>query len=103
MKLEWSKTARDNLESIRQYVSARSTASGQRVIASIIARCEQVAKFPLSGHVVTEFDYPQIRQVIVEQYRIVYHLAPDKTTIVAVVHSAQNWPGPDMARNKEDD
>jgi toxin ParE1/3/4 len=101
MNLEWSNTARSNLDSIRRYVSERSSSRTQRLVSSIVKRCEQIAAFPHSGHVVTELDYPQIRQVIVEQYRVVYHLAPDKITIVAIVHSAQNWPGPGIGRRND--
>lgn len=103
MKLEWSKTARDNLASIRDYISPRSSTGARRLILRIVERCEQAAEFPMSGHAVPEFNYAQIRQVVVDPYRIIYHLEPDKVTIIAIIHAAQDWPGSDLMGNTEHD
>ena len=53
-------------------------------------RGDQIAEFPLSGRQVREFGYAQVREVIEGEYRILYHVLPDRIEILAVVHGSMD-------------
>ena len=52
----------------------------------------QIAEFPLSGHVVPEFEHKQIREVFEGPYRIIYYIKADRIDVLAVIHATQELP-----------
>ncbi|WP_313888480.1 type II toxin-antitoxin system RelE/ParE family toxin [Nostoc spongiaeforme] len=54
-------------------------------------RSEQIAKFPLSGRIVPEFETEQIREVIEGSYRIIYYIKPEQIEVLAVIHGSQQF------------
>lgn len=49
-----------------------------------------MADFPLSGRIVPEYEFDQIREIIEYPYRIIYHIKSDQIDVLAVLHGAQN-------------
>ena len=62
MKVFWTETAINHLSSIYNYISQNSPQYAQRIVERLTHRSEQIAKFPLSGRIVPEFETKQIRQ-----------------------------------------
>ena len=62
-----------------------------RLIQKIIKRVDQISIFPLSGRVVPEFNTPNIRELIEGNYRIIYKVNTDSTSIgiVRIHHGAR--------------
>lgn len=89
MKVFWTDTAVNHLSSIYRYISQNSTQYAQSLVERLTRRSEQIARFPLSGRVVPEFETQQIREVIEGTYRIIYYIKPDRVDIIAVLHSSQ--------------
>ncbi|MEH1770774.1 MAG: type II toxin-antitoxin system RelE/ParE family toxin [Nostoc sp.] len=57
--------------------------------SAVTQRSEQIAQFPLSGRIVSEFETKQIREVIEGSYRIIYYIKSDQIDVLAVLHSSQ--------------
>ncbi|MEA1950673.1 MAG: type II toxin-antitoxin system RelE/ParE family toxin [Planctomycetota bacterium] len=55
-------------------------------------RSEQIAAFPLSGHIVPEYEVDDIREVFERPYRLIYRVTSDRVDVLAVVHGAQMLP-----------
>ena len=72
MKVFWTDTAVQHLSAIYTYIAHNSPRYAQRLIDRLTRRSEQIAKFPLSGRSVPEFETKQIREVIEGSYRIIY-------------------------------
>ena len=72
MKVFWTDTAVQHLSAIYTYIAQNSPGYAQRLIDRLTRRSEQIAKFPLSGRTVPEFETKQIREVIEGSYRIIY-------------------------------
>jgi plasmid stabilization system protein ParE len=53
---------------------------------------ERLGAFPESGRVVPELDKPEIREVIVRPYRIVYRRRPGLVEIATVFRSSRQLP-----------
>jgi len=56
--LRWTRRAREDLTSIRAYISEHSPNYAALVIGRIVAATDRVAQFPESGRAVPEFAQP---------------------------------------------
>lgn len=92
MIVHWTETAIKNLTGIYQYIAQNSPLYAQRVADKIIRRSEQIAVFPQSGRRVPEYDAPDIREIIERPYRLIYRIKADQIDVLAVIHSAQQFP-----------
>ena len=71
-KIIWSELALDDLKNIYDYISKDSIIYANRVIEKIILRIDQLENFPKSGRVVPELNNNSIRELIQNNYRIIY-------------------------------
>lgn len=53
---------------------------------------DRLADFPLSGRAVPEVGRPEIREVIVYSYRIIYRYTGDDVIVLTVHHGARPLP-----------
>ena len=91
-KLVWSPQSLQDLENIRDYVAADSPRYAALVVGRIIQGVERLTGFPESGRVVPERNDPQIREVIVRPYRVVYRLRPGVVEIATVFRASRMFP-----------
>jgi len=89
VKVVWTDTAKGNLRSIHSYISQSSPAYANRMMDRLTNRSKQIGAFPLSGRIVPEFDFGQIREVFEGSYRIIYHIRPDSIEVIGVVHMSR--------------
>jgi len=90
MNVRWTDTARGHLRAIRAYIAQDSPKHAAGMVERLLRRTRQITEFPLSGRQVPEYFVPQVREVIEGPYRIIYHVEPDKLTVLAVVHAARD-------------
>jgi hypothetical protein len=88
-KIIWSELALEDLKNIHDYISKDSIVYANRVIEKIILRIEQLESFPKSGRVVPELNNISIRELIQNNYRIIYKITSQKIFIVSIHHSAK--------------
>jgi addiction module RelE/StbE family toxin len=91
-KLIWSPQALRDLEGIRDYIAADSSRYAALVIERIIAGVERLSTFPESGRIVPERRDPEIREVIIRPYRVVYRLRPGAVEIATVFRASRMFP-----------
>lgn len=89
VKLIWTEIAIEDLKLIHEYISRDSKFYADRFIEKLISRVEQLENFPKSGRVVPEFDSIDIRELIEDNYRIIYQISSEIVSIVRVHHSAR--------------
>jgi addiction module RelE/StbE family toxin len=90
MKVYWTNTAEGHLDAIFGYIAQNSPEYAKSMVDRITRRSQQIAEYPLSGRVVPEYDFNQIREVIEGSYRIIYHIKSDQIDVLAVIHGAMN-------------
>ena len=88
----WSPQSLLDLEGIRAYVAQDSPRYAQLVVQRIVAAVERLEAFPESGRVVPELDRPEIREVIVTPYRVVYRYRGEAVEVVTVFRSSRQIP-----------
>lgn len=92
MRVDWTETAIEHLDSIYEYVARNSPTYAQRTVDVLTRRSQQIAQFPYSGRAVPELDLPQVREVVEGPYRIIYRIRSDQIDVLAVIHGAQQVP-----------
>jgi len=85
----WTATAVENLSAIYAYIAQTSPQYAARIVDRITRRSEQIASFPLSGRIVSEFETEEIREIIEGSYRIIYYIKPEQIDVLAIIHDSQ--------------
>ena len=86
----WTPQAVADLEAIRNFIARDSPRYGEVVTGTIRRAVRRLRAFPRSGRVVEELADPDIREVIVGAYRVVYYLRQGRAEILTVVHGAED-------------
>jgi addiction module RelE/StbE family toxin len=87
MKIIWSPSSLKRLEKIGDYIALDSPANASQFINKLIESVERLKIFPLSGANVPES--PNLKQVIVQGYRIIYRPSHHAIEIVTVLSPFQ--------------
>ena len=62
------------------------------VARRIVAAVERLQAFPESGRIVPERNVPEIREVVVAPYRVVYRLRQGRVEIATVFRGSRDFP-----------
>lgn len=98
MDIKWTELAINDIENIREYIKKDSEIYAERFIGKIVKAIEKLTIFPNIGRQVKESDKESIREIIFQNYRIIYLInrEPDEICIVTIFHC-----GRDMTRLKK--
>ena len=91
-RLLWSPRALSDLERIREYISRDSPVYAEFVVRRLVRAPERLVDFPEIGRVVPEVGSPQLRELIVRPFRLVYRVRPRSVEIVTVFRSSRDFP-----------
>lgn len=91
--ITWTNPALENLLEIAQYIQADNPAAARKLVKQIKTKVSRLARFPKSGRFVPEFPSSGLRELIVENYRIIYRILPGKSAvqILTVRHGARSF------------
>jgi toxin ParE1/3/4 len=90
MRILWTDPALQDLESIRDYIKRDSEYYASLFIERIIEAVERLETFPEMGHRVPEAEEENIREIIFQNYRIIYRLETENVLILAIIHAARD-------------
>lgn len=93
--IRWSPQAADDLASIRDFIARDSDHYARLVVQRIVAAIELLPTSPRMGRVVPEIGDPELREVIVGAYRIIYRYRHDAIEITTILHGARLFPAND--------
>ena len=63
------------------------------LLSALVKAAEPLEQFPRLGRVVPELDSETLRELVFENYRIVYSIAADTVTIYSILHSSMDVSG----------
>lgn len=80
-----------DLEAIVRFIALDNSEAARKVGKALLNKTKELAQFPYRGQVVSEFNSPDIRQVILKPYRIIYRVEEDKKriSVARFWHTAQ--------------
>jgi toxin ParE1/3/4 len=91
MDIVWREVAIDGLERARSYIARHNPAAAERIRQTILVAVERLADRPNLGR---PGRVEGTRELVVPntRYIVAYTVVDDKVAIVAVQHTAQQWP-----------
>ncbi len=91
MRLTWSPLADGQVDDALAYIAADDPAAAHRWLERLLERVKSLADYPDSGRIVPELQREEIREIIVEPYRVMYRRSVDVAEIAAVRHAARDF------------
>lgn len=90
-KIRWTEKASSNLQAIHDYIAKDSKTYAARFIKSLIKATAKLEQMPRCGRIVPELEDYGFREVIFQNYRIVYRIieSNENIEILAVMNSAR--------------
>lgn len=83
-RLRWTRRAADDLLSIGEYIAADDPGAARRFVERLRRRARDAARVPLAGRAVPELQRPEVREVLLGSYRIVYRVAKGGIEVLTV-------------------
>ncbi|MFH1264839.1 MAG: type II toxin-antitoxin system RelE/ParE family toxin [Planctomycetota bacterium] len=90
MKIIWAGASISDMEAIRDHIGQDSEHYAARFVGRIVEAVGILERFPEIGQVVPEFEDVKIRQLIFQNYRILYQIRTDHLLILAVIHAGRD-------------
>ncbi|HHX81895.1 MAG TPA: type II toxin-antitoxin system RelE/ParE family toxin [Pseudomonadaceae bacterium] len=90
MKIEWAEPAELDLGNIYTYIARDVPAYAEQFIDRIIEATFLLHEQPLMGREVPEAKRDDVRELIFQNYRIIYSVKTDYLYIVAVIHGSRD-------------
>lgn len=72
MKIEWTEPAAADLQGIFDYIAADAPIYARRMVETILEGVDLLEKFPERGRKVPEAARPDIREIWVSPFRVIY-------------------------------
>jgi len=89
VRIIWSPDAAADLEDICDYIAKDSEHYARVFAQEVINAIERLLLFPESGRIVPEYNQKDMREIIFQNYRIVYRIKSDAVEIVTITHGAR--------------
>ena len=89
VKIEWHPKALEDLHAIFDYIYRNSPYYAKIILDKIHINVLKLKSFPQMGRKVPEFNKNEFRELIVQNYRIVYDYQVYEILILAIFHSKQ--------------
>lgn len=90
MKVVWTDSARRNLGEIVAYIALDNPGAALRIDDLVVQAAARLGDFPALGK---PGAISGTRELLPHpSYRMVYAISPDAVTILALVHTARQWP-----------
>ena len=95
MKIDWSQRAISDLAALHDFIARDSRLYAERFVAKLIRATEGLADFPeLGRRVPEEPDQKDVRELLVQSYRLIYRVEIERILIAAIVHGQRNLEQP---------
>lgn len=84
MKVVWTAEALERLAEIEAFIARDSPQGAKQFVERLIQRGKSLAHSPKRGRIVPELNLPDIREIFLKSYRIVYRIHLSHVEILTV-------------------
>lgn len=85
----WTGLAKADLRGIHGYIARDSPANATRFVNRIKKKAALLGRYPTLGSIVEELDRPDIRELVVGSYRLIYRVRDKTIEVLRVMHAAR--------------
>ena len=96
MRVGWTPLAERRVADAFAYIANDRPSAARRWLERLLDRVDTLKVFPDGGRMVPEAGRPEIRELIVRPYRVVYRRDPNRVVILTVRHSRQAFSVSDL-------
>ncbi|WP_199621642.1 type II toxin-antitoxin system RelE/ParE family toxin [Paenibacillus alkalitolerans] len=89
----WTISAFKDLQNIVAYISEDSPYYAMSFYEDVMDKAKTLMNFPHRGRIVPELDDPNMRELFVHRYRIIYRVSNDNVIITTIIHGARDYRG----------
>ncbi len=90
MKILWTEPAIEDLRNLHGYIARDSEVYANSFVQRIILAVDRLPDFPRLGRMVPEADEEMIRELLYQNYRIIYRIHGDFIEILTVIHGRRD-------------
>jgi plasmid stabilization system protein ParE len=90
MKLIWTDPSIEDLRAVREYIGRDSDYYAADLVEQVVLSVERLVRFPNLGRVVPEAQDENIRELMHQNYRIIYRIAGERVEILTIVHGSRD-------------
>lgn len=90
MEIEWTEPAVKDLDAIYAYISTDSEFYASSFVEKIIEAVGKLKDFPEIGRIVSEADNPNVRELIFQNFRIIYRIINENVQILTVIRGSRD-------------
>ncbi|MGI9331633.1 MAG: type II toxin-antitoxin system RelE/ParE family toxin, partial [Gammaproteobacteria bacterium] len=90
MRVRWSANAKADLRELKALISRDSAFYARRFVSKIMDSAGKLCDQPQLGRRVPEADRDDIRELLFQNYRIIYRLRHNDVYILTVVHGTRD-------------
>lgn len=88
--VRWTETATQDLEEAAAFIGRDSRFYAAALMRETRAAARSLRTFAERGRVVPEIDAPDIRELFIRSYRLIYQVTDERVSILAFVHGARD-------------
>ena len=89
-KVIWSYEATEDLDALAEYIARDSSFYAAAFTRQILDISRALNEFSERGRVVQELGEPNIRELIIREYRLIYSIEQSHVVILALVHGERD-------------
>lgn len=83
-KVVWTENSIQDLLTIKEYISNDSKDRAEMWVAELYSSAERLVNLPVRGRIVPECKQENIRELLIDNYRLVYRIKKNTIEIVTV-------------------
>jgi len=86
----WTEEALSDLTAIGEYFDRTSPQYASVIVEKLYTSVERLTEHSKVGRQVPEVEHESLRELIAENYRVIYQLREEETEVITVLHSRQD-------------
>jgi plasmid stabilization system protein ParE len=90
-RVAWSRVARDHLDDAIEYIAKESPSSANALLDRILDAAESLGEMSERGRVVPELRDPHTRELLLDPFRLIYHVSPTSVDILGLLHQRRDF------------
>lgn len=89
-RVVWTEQARRMLDDAVSYVAQDSRPAAERLLIQALEAASSLDVFSERGRMVVELNQPNVRQLLVQRYHLLYAVTPAEVQVLAFIHGARD-------------
>lgn len=88
--VKWTNAAADDLFNAAEYIAKDSPFYAMALVREVRAAALSLSNFADRGRIVPESNTPEIRELFIKSYRLIYQTTSDHIFILTFIHGARD-------------